>query len=168
MAEYKLISPLLDSFAMGDPVSEHNGVRCCPAMDQNTKDKYIVKIISIPASQTKLDALLLTGAYPSPEAAALYFKDLADDIEKEVQTLSKLSKMEGFLPYTGSQVVPMENGTGYNVYLLGTYKKSLSKFFSREPMTHLRAINLGLDLCAALAVCRRSGYLYADLKPENV
>ena len=168
MAEYKLISPLLDSFAMGDPVSEHNGVRCCPAMDQNTKDKYIVKIISIPASQTKLDALLLTGAYPSPEAAALYFKDLADDIEKEVQTLSKLSKMEGFIPYSGSQIVPMDNGTGYNVYLLGTYKKSLSKFFSREPMTHLRAINLGLDLCAALAVCRRSGYLYADLKPENV
>lgn len=168
MSDYKLISPLLDSFAMGDPVSEHNGVHCCPAMDQNTEEKYIVKIISIPASQIKLDALLLSGAYPDAQSASSYFKDLADDIEKEVQTLAKLSKMEGFLPYSGSQIVPMENGTGYHVYLLGSYKRSLAKSFSREPMTHLKAINLGLDLCAALAVCRRSGYLYADLKPENV
>ena len=35
-------------------------------------------------------------------------------------------------------------------------------------MTHLGLVNLGLDMCAALAVCRQSGYLYVDLKPENI
>ena len=38
----------------------------------------------------------------------------------------------------------------------------------RTTMTHLEAVNLGLDLCQALAICRRAGYLYIDLKPSNV
>ena len=29
-------------------------------------------------------------------------------------------------------------------------------------------MNLGLDLCASLAICRRAGYLYVDLKPANI
>lgn len=168
MAEIKLISPLLDQFDMGDPISTHDGVCCCPAMRKGTDEKYIVKIISIPASQTQLDALLLTGAYPNVEAARDYFKDLADEIDAEVRSMQQLARIEGFLPFSGCQIVPMEDGTGYQVYLISTYQRTLERKFSREPMTHLSAVNLGLDLCAALAVCRKAGYLYTDLKPSNI
>lgn len=168
MSEPKLISPMLDNFAMGDPISEHNGVRCCPAMENDSDNKYIVKIISTPASQTQLDALLLSGAYPDKDAAMLYFKTLADSIIEEALVLQKLSQLEGFLPFENWQVEPMEDANGYDVYLLSTYRKTLQRHFQRSPMTHLGALNLGLDLCAALAVCRRLGYLYVDLKPENV
>ena len=58
----QLISPLLDGFVMGDAISGHDGVRACPAMQLETDKKYIVKIISLPASPAKLDALLLAGA----------------------------------------------------------------------------------------------------------
>ena len=168
MSDIKLISPLLDQFDMGDPISTHSGVCCCPAMKKGTTDKYIVKIIRIPASQTQLEALLLTGAYPDEQSACGYFKELAEDVEKEVKILQDLSALEGFLPYEGYQTVAMDNAIGFNVYLLGTYKRTLEKQFVREPMTHLNAINLGLDLCASLAVCRRAGYLYVDLKPSNI
>lgn len=168
MSEPKLISPMLDNYIMGDPISNHHGVRCCPAIQKETEEKYIVKIISIPSSQTQLDALLLTGAYPDEASALNYFKELADGIRSETSVLAQLSNLEGFLPYEDLQIVPMEDQTGYQVYLLSPYKRTLSRNFVREPLTHLGAINLGLDLCAALAVCRRSGYLYADLKPNNV
>lgn len=168
MSQLKLISPLLDNFDMGDPISEHDGVRCCPAMRKGTDERYIVKVISIPASRTKLDALLLTGAYPNEEAALNYFSELASDVNEEAQVLQKLSRLEGFLPYEGCQTVLMDDDVGYQVYLLSPYKRTLEKQFTREPMTHLNAINLGLDMCASLAVCRRSGYLYVDLKPSNI
>ena len=87
MSDPKLISPMLDDFDMGNPISEHHGVRCCPAMRKNTDEKYIVKIISVPASQTKLDALLLTGAYPDKASALVYFKDVADGIIEEKRIL---------------------------------------------------------------------------------
>lgn len=168
MSEPKLISPMLDNFVMGAPISEHHGVRCCPAMAKDSDNKYIVKILSIPASQVQLDALLLTGAYPNETSALSYFKELSEDVQQEVDILSRLSKLEGFIPYEDCQIVPMDDAVGYNVYLLSPYKRSLEKFFRKNTMTHLSAVNLGLDMCASLAVCRQAGYLYVDLKPENI
>ncbi|MBO5891196.1 MAG: protein kinase, partial [Oscillospiraceae bacterium] len=168
MSEPKLVSPLLDHFVMGQPISEHHGVRCYPAMQKDSDSKYIVKIVSIPASQRSLDALLLAGAFSSPAAAQDYFRELAEGVVKEAEILQHLSKLEGFLPYNGWQIEPMETDTGYNVYLLSDYRRSLDRHFRRETMTHLAAVNLGLDLCAALAVCRRCGYLYTNLRPGNV
>lgn len=169
MSELKLISPLLDGFAMGAPMSDHDGVRCCPAMKENSENKYIVKIISVPASQKQLEALLLTGAYSDPGEAMDYFKELADGIVKEAVLLKKLSRLEGFLPYEDWQIVPMEdNELGYDVYLYSAYRQSLEKYTRKNLMTHLGAVNLGLDLCAALAICRRAGRIYMDLKPTNI
>ncbi|MBQ8621741.1 MAG: protein kinase [Oscillospiraceae bacterium] len=168
MSEPKLISPMLDNFAMGKPISDHHGVRCCPAMEQDSDNKYIVKVISIPANPRQLEAMLLSGAFSSKEAAMVYFKELADGAADEAEILKKLAKLEGFVPYERWQVEPAEDGNGYDVYLLGSYKRSLERHFRRETMTHLNAVNLGLDLCAAMAVCRRMGYLYVDLKPGNI
>ena len=78
MSELKLISPMLDNFVMGEPMSDHHGVRCCPAMPNGSDKRYIVKVISIPASQVKLEAFLLTGIYSNETAALEYFKTLAD------------------------------------------------------------------------------------------
>ena len=168
MSEIKLISPMLDTIDIGEPISQHDGVRCCPAMEKGTDDKYILKVISVPASQVQLDALLITGAYKNSEEAGEYFREISEQILQEVQILQNLSGLEGFLPYNTCQTVPMENETGYDIYLLGPYRRTLAKHFKRSPMTHLGAVNLGLDLCASLAVCRHSGYLYVDLKPGNI
>ena len=169
MSEPKLISPMLDGFAMGAPMSDHDGVCCCPAIRENTDHKYIVKILSIPASQVQLEALLLTGAYRDPGAAVDYYRELADGIVKEAECLKKLSHLEGFLPFEDWQVIPMEKGRlGYQVYLLSSYRQSLEKFMRRNSMSHLAAVNLGLDLCSALSAARRAGWIYVDLKPSNV
>ena len=168
MSEPKLISPMLDNFEIGGPISDHDGVRCCPAMRKNSDEKYIVKIISVPASQTKLDALLLTGAYPDKEAALAYFKDMAEGIADEKKILDNLAQLEGFVPFDDCQIVPMDEETGYDVYLLSEYRLTLERQNAKHPMTQLAAVNLGLDMCAALSACRRSGYMCVDLKPSNI
>ena len=94
MSGPKLISPLLDHFAIGEAISEHNGVRCYPAMRDDSDEKYIVKVVSIPASQVQLDALLLTGAYRDQASALAYFKELADSVIQEADVLQKLSKLD--------------------------------------------------------------------------
>ena len=154
---------------MGPPISIHQGVRCCPAMKQNSDNKYIVKIISIPASQVQLDALLLTGAYKDPGDAMDYFKEQADEITEEAAFLLNLSRLEGFLGFEGCQIVPMEdNQLGYHVYLLGSFKRSLDRHMRRNPITQEDAVKLGIDICTALATCRRAGCIYIDLKPTNI
>ena len=168
MSEVKLISPMLDDFIVGNAISEHNGVRCYPAMKNDSDARYILKVISIPASSVQLDALLLTGAYQTREEASAYFAQLAKDVENELGVLNRLAKLEGFFTYEACQIEPSEETSGYDVYLLGRYKKSLERHFRKLPMTHLAAVNLGLDICASLTVCRQAGYLYTDLKPGNI
>ena len=168
MSEPRIISPLLDGFALGHSMSYHSGVNCYPAMRVDSDERYIVKTISIPATQTQLEALLLTGAYPNAEAAGRYFMDLAASIEHEVGILEKLAQQRGFLPFVSHQTVPMEQGVGYEVYLVSYYRRSLERHLKRAALTHLSAVNMGIDLCAALSVAREAGYLYVDLKPSNI
>lgn len=168
MAELKLISPLLDNFAMGEAISDCGGIRVCPAMDQNTGDKYIVKVFSNPSNIAQLDAMVLSGAYADRTQALSYYKTVAKDILDESQLLNKLSELDGFLPCRGSQLVESEDESGYDVYTLTPYRMSLDRYWSKNEMTHLSVLNLGLDICSALAVCRRCGYLYVALTPENV
>lgn len=169
MSDIKLISPLLDGFSLGNPISEHHGVRCCPAIKENTDKKYIVKIISIPASQVQMDALLLAGAYKDPADAMAYYSQVGEDIMQEAELLKKLSKLDGFLPYEGWQMEPItRRRLGYEVYLVGSYKRTLDKYLKKHVVTHLEAVNLGLDLCNALSVCREAGSIYVALKPSNI
>ena len=169
MSDPNNISPLLDGFKLGAPICEHNGIVCRPAIRENSNKKYIVKIISVPATQSQLDALLLAGAYKDPADAMEYFRKKGERILDEAEHLKVLSKVEGFLPYDGWQMEPItRHRLGYEIYLVGSYKRSLEKYMAKTALTHLEAVNLGLDLCSALSVCRQSGYIYVDLKPSNI
>lgn len=169
LSDQKLISPLLDGFMIGDPISDHDGVRCCPAMRKENEAKYIVKIISIPSSQRQMDALLLTGAYPDAASAMDYFKDQAEGVVREAEILKDLSSLQGFVNYEGWQTESMDkNRLGYEVYLLSPFRHSLEKFLKSSTMTHNGAVNLGLQLCEALSICRRAGFMYVALKPGNI
>ena len=168
MSQPKLISPLLDNFMIGEPICDHNGIRCCPAMNSETSEKYIVKIISLPPSQTQLDALLLTGVLKDEEDAKQYYTQRAQDWVSEIQTLQQLSKQEGFLACENYQIVPSEDGVGYEIYILTPYKRTLARQLGKKPFTQLDALNLGLDICSALAACRRNGFLFTNLKPSNI
>ena len=168
MSEPRYISPMLDGFSLGQAISDHHGVVCYPAMRDDSEKRYIVKRISLPASQVQVEALLLTGVYKDADAVCAYYEELAQGITREIQTLDTLAGQRGFVPYKDHQIVPMEQGVGYEVHLISRYRMTLERYLRRNPMTHLSAVNLGIDMCAALAVCREAGWLYVDLKPENI
>ena len=157
MSDFKNISPLLDGFSVGNPISEHHGIVCCPAVKENTDKKFILKIISIPATQAQLDALLLAGAYKDPADAMDYYRNIGEDILSEAALLKQLAKLEGFLSYEGWQMEPItRRRLGYQIFLVGSYKRSLEKYMRKNAVTHLEALNLGMDLCTALSVCRQA------------
>ncbi len=168
MSAPRLISPLLDNFVMGEPIYDRGGIRILPAMEQEKEEKYIVKIISIPANQSQVDALLITGAYNNADAVNSYFAELADGIIREAGILKQLSTSGGFDGYENMQIVPMDDGNGYDVYLLAPYRPTWDRLVQQKNVTQLEGYNLALDLCAALSVARRNGHLYANLRPESI
>lgn len=169
MQDQNIQVSMLDDYIIGNPIGNRFGISCSPAIRKDNDQKYIVKKISIPQSHTQLDALLITGAYKDAASAKIYFGEQAEEIVSEVQFLQKMSRIEGFVPYLNYQTVPMgDQMPGYYVYLLSTYKLSLERYISSRNVTHLDAVNLGIDMCAALSACRREGKMYVDLKPSNI
>lgn len=168
MSAPRLISPLLDNFVMGEPIYDQGGIRILPAMEQGKENKYIVKIISTPATQTQVDALLISGAYKDADEVNGYFAELSDAVIREARVLTQLSSAGGFDGYENMQVVPMDDGNGYDVYLLAPYRPTWARVSQQKTITQLDGYNLALDICAALSVARRNGYIYTNLKPENI
>lgn len=160
---------MLDDYIVGASVGNRFGISCSPALRKDNDQKYIVKRISIPQSHTQLDALLITGAYKDAASAKQYFQVQVEEIISEVDFLLKMSRIEGFVAYQNHQVVPKgDQMPGFDLFLLCPYRLSLERFISSRSITHLDAVNLGIDMCAALSACRREGMMYIDLKPSNI
>lgn len=168
MSEPNRIPKILEGFTIGEAITSHNGVVCYPAMRNNSDEKYILKIISLPASNVLLAAMLLSGAYSNRDDALAYYKDLAQEILRENRIMNELSNVEGFTPFLSCQLKEKEDRNGYEVWLLAPYHHSLEQIFTENVMTHQAIMDLAMDMCSALAACRRAGYLYIDLKPGNI
>lgn len=168
LSDLKAVSPLTDGFAIGEPIHSHFGVSCYPAIHTVSKEKFILKRISIPESQSQIDALLLTGACADEAAVREYYKNVVEELRHEIELQQQISSLPGFAPIYGYQIEPKEDAPGYDVYLLSSYRTTLAAFAKKNALTHLSGVNLGIDLASALAACHHAGYLYQDLKPENI
>ena len=151
LADAKTVSPLLDEFSMGSPYSSHHGIVCCPAIHTVTKEKFILKHISIPESQIQVNAMLLTGACADQTAAQSYYEDMTRGLRRKFACWTGWPSLAALRPFFSHQSTPKENGeVGMDLWVLSPYRTTLASYTKRNTMTHLNAVNLGIDLCAAL------------------
>lgn len=168
MSDLKMISPLLDHMTVTEEFPGHCGRTCFRLSHTDTGEKYILKRISIPESESQVDALTLTGAYPDKAAVNNYYGLVVEDIKQELAAGKKLAETECFVGALDYQVEAKESGVGYDVYILYPSYVTLADLISKGQMTHLRAVNMSLDLCDSISACRDAGYIFGNIKPENI
>lgn len=168
MAECKLISPLLDGMTVVSELSQRSGASCFTLKHEALDKLFVVKQLSIPESEEKTEALLLTGAFADAQAAHEYYGQIVEDLKQELSQREKLSDFPNFSAVLGYQVEPKQSGIGYDVYILSEYSKTMQEMMSDRGMTGLDAINLGIDVCNALSVLRSQNLVFENLKPENI
>lgn len=168
MSAPRLISPILDGYELGKPLSRHSAVQCCVATEKISGDPFIVKMISVPQSGVHVDALLMAGAFSDRTGANGYYKERARAILNEAKTLRYMAALSNFADFDSVQVIPAEEENGFEVYLLAPYRLSFQDMLHREELSQLEVLNMALDICAALTACRHAGFFYANLKPGNI
>ncbi len=168
LPELKLIAPLLSNMEVVQCISVRGGTSVYIVRSTKTNTTYILKHISVPESQKQVDALLFTGAAATTEDAQKYYEQVVSDYQSELEQLEALSASSNIESYRSYQIVPKEDAVGYDVYLLAENRKTLQDYLQETPITHLCAVNLGLDLCAALGDLRAAGFIHRDVKPSNV
>lgn len=168
MPDLRSDCPIMEGLMAGQCFTEHDGVHCYPAIRLETGEKYIIKVVCVPASETQFEALQLTGAITDADDAKRYFHTLAQEVVAETRTLNSLALLEGFV---GCEMVHCEEndaGNGYLVYILTPYRETAESLLKQSDLSQRSALELGLNMCAALNACRRAGYMYVDLKPDNI
>ncbi|MCQ2420032.1 MAG: protein kinase [Clostridia bacterium] len=168
MAELKLISPLLSNMEVESCISSRGGTSVYIVRSTKTNQTYILKHICVPESQKQVDALMFTGAASTPEEAQKYFEQVVSDYQKELEQLEALSSSQNLACFRSYQIVPKEDGVGYELYLLCEQFKTLPEYLQENAMTQLCAVNLGMDLCSALSDLRQAELIHRDVKPSNI
>ena len=167
MSEIKKVSPLLDGIELGEQFSDRGQTKCYHCERVETGEKLVLKHIAVPDSDSRIQALILTGAAADEAAANEYFRSLAEDLREELALLATLPENCGVNAWNEYQIESRE-GVGYDVYALMPRRDSLRSYLQDNAITQLQALNLGLDLCDAMGNLNAAGYAYFDLKPENV
>ena len=166
MLDHK-VSPLLDAMEVGECFASHDGASCYRILHPESGREFVLKHISVPANQEQVEALLLTGAYASRGEADAYYRKEAEGLVREAEARKKLLDCPYILPFLGVQMEKKE-GVGYDVYAVLPKRNSLQSYLNENAVSHLRGINMGIDLCVALAALREEGYVHGNLKPGNV
>ncbi len=168
MQEPKRISPLLDGYSFLSCVSEADGTAVYRMRSDETGITYILTQSRIPASATQVEALILSGAAADEAAAKAYYEEVLVGREKELSLLQQLGPSTGVLACTGFQSEPLEDGVGFLLSTLTQEYQSLSAYMAETAMTHLSALNLGIDLGLALAMLARQDLLPLNVTLDNV
>lgn len=167
MSELKPVSPLLDGMEIIRCLTD-NGASSLYLLRHTGGEAFILKRISIPESQTQVEALLITGAAANEEEAQRYYEQRVADYEDSLKALAPLRGSSNCATYLDYQVCAREEGVGFELYLLSERFVTLPVYLDENAMTHLRALNLGLDLCTALCELRGQDLIHRDIKPENI
>ena len=166
MLDHK-VSPLLDAMEVGECFAQHDGASCYWIRHPESGREFVLKHISVPATEGQVEALLLTGAYSNEEEADAYYRKVAEGLVQEAENRKRLLDCPYILPFLGVQMEKKE-GVGYEIYAVLPKRNSLETYLSENAVSHLRGLNMGIDLCVALSALREEGYVHGNLKPGNV
>ena len=168
MIDPRKITPLLSNMTVDREIGRGpNGVAYLVTRRLDGK-KMVLKHISIPASDAETKALIYAGAVSGEADAQRYYASLVKDIKSELLLLNGIKNASNILKFRGYQVDQKFIGSGYDVYLLADFCRSLPAYIAAHPLTKLQAVNLAIDLCSGLEQLRAAGLVHKDIRPTNI
>ena len=168
MIDPRKITPLLSNMTVDREIGRGpNGVAYLVTRRLDGK-KMVLKHISIPASDAETKALIYAGAVSGEADAQRYYASLVKDIKSELLLLNGIKNASNILKFRGYQVDQKFIGSGYDVYLLADFCRSLQAYIAAHPLTKLQAVNLAIDLCSGLEQLRAAGLVHKDIRPTNI
>ncbi|MBQ5904891.1 MAG: serine/threonine protein kinase, partial [Clostridia bacterium] len=135
----------------------------CSKVENGVEEYAAVKVISIPQSGYAEDAEKM-----SEEQTKEYYKDIADELIKEIEILKELKGTKNIVEIYDAEIIEKEEGIGWNILIRMELLTAFSAYSKNKKFTEAEVIRLGLDLSDALAVCHKTRIVHRDIKPENI
>lgn len=135
-------------------------------VDTDTQDYYAVKVISVPSANEGITEL--SSEKLSREETQAYYKEIADDLVKEIEILKSLKGTENIVEIYDARIIEKEYGIGWHILIKMELLTEFKKYSADKEFSEADVLKLGADLCRALSVCHKAKIIHRDIKPENI
>lgn len=129
-------------------------------------NRSAVKVISVPQNDSEIKPR--TSEKMTSEQIKEYYKDIADDMVKEIEILKALKGTKNIVEIYEAEVVEKEDGIGWHILIRMELLTDFATYSKNKTFTETDVIKLGLDLSSALSVCHKEKIIHRDIKPENI
>ena len=128
-------------------------------------EKAALKVIHIPQSRSDIEELYNDGF--DDESITARFNGYLEDIIREYSMMASLKGNKNVVYCDDVRQIQHEDGIGWDIYikmeLLTPLVKTLGKEISED-----QVINIGIDMCSALVLCKEQNIVHRDIKPQNI
>lgn len=94
--------------------------------------------------------------------------EMMENITSNIETIRKADGGKRFVKYEEWETRPTSDNKGKIILIRLEEMRSLTDLLERFSFTLEETIRLGISVCKALSRCRDFGYVYPNLKPENI
>lgn len=168
MSELHLNTTLLTNMEVLNCLSQKGGKSVYLMKSSKSDQLYVLKHISVPESQTQVEALIFTGAAADTEAAQHYYQQVVSDYQTELEQMETLANSPNLDCFHSYEIKPKEDGIGFDVFLMAEYRRTLTRAMEDGTITHAGAVNMAMDLCGALQTLRSADLIHRDVTPNNI
>lgn len=102
------------------------------------------------------------------ENKSSYVDDVIDNIISNIKTIQRTDGGKRFVKYEQFEVRPTSDGKGKVILIKLEMMKSLTQLLNQFSFTLEETVRLGISICKSLIRCRDFGYIYPNLKPDNI
>ena len=130
------------------------------------KQTSAVKVIPIIPSPD--DMLNLSLGYMGEKSLKEYYEDIVQNVIKEIELLYKLKGNSYIVSYEDHMVRQSEKDLEWIIFIRMEYLTSLSHYILQNSLKLENIIQLGIDICSGLEVCKNNNIIHRDIKEANI
>ncbi len=131
-----------------------------------TRETSVMKILRLGENRNERKTFNLDGA--QEEEIQEGFDKIIAKIIKNIETVKKADNGKFFIKYEDLELRNASDGKGRLILIKLEEGKSLAEVLKGFSFTLEETYRLGINICQALQKCRSFGYIYPNLKPENI
>lgn len=93
---------------------------------------------------------------------------IVNDFVREIQLMTQLKGNSNIVAYEDFAVVEKTDSVGYEILIRMELLMGLPSYLRENRFRVYDVIQLGIDMCKALEVCRELNIVHRDIKPDNI
>lgn len=125
-----------------------------------------LKVITIPKDASEILNLRSNGM--DDANIAEYFREQANKIFQEIDTMIQLGGVTNIVGYKDHKMMEREDTIGCDIFIRMELLTPLSKYLQTNRPTPQLVVRMGIDICKALEICEKRNILHRDIKPGNI